>query len=261
MSKKLGFALGAGGSRGVAHIGFLKAMEEKGIVPDYISGCSMGSVVGSCYALGMSPDQMMEEINKLKFSDIFDLSLNPFGNGALLRAKKMYKKLQSYLNDTTFNQLKRPFTCVATDLNSGSIKTFSGDTKVVDAVVASSSIPGIFKAVNIDNMSLVDGGVKCRVPIEQVRDMGAEVVIAVDVLGKVKETERKFNMLSVIFRVYDIMDAEMSSKRADEHMPDLYIEPDLGDMVQYKFKDMEKAFEIGYQTGLDNVDKIKVLIK
>ena len=68
-------------------------------------------------------------------------------------------------------------------------------------------------------------------------------------------------MLSVIFRVYDIMDAEMSSKRADEHMPDLYIEPDLGDMVQYKFKDMEKAFEIGYQTGLDNVDKIKVLIK
>ncbi|MBQ8426321.1 MAG: patatin-like phospholipase family protein [Clostridia bacterium] len=60
MAKKLGLALGAGGSRGVAHIGFLKAMEEKGIVPDYISGCSMGSVVGSCYALGMNADQMMK---------------------------------------------------------------------------------------------------------------------------------------------------------------------------------------------------------
>jgi NTE family protein len=94
MSKKLGFALGAGGSRGVAHIGFLKAMEENGIVPDYISGCSMGSVVGACYAMGMSPDQMMEEVSKLKFTDIFDLSLDPFRNGALLRAKKMHKKLK-----------------------------------------------------------------------------------------------------------------------------------------------------------------------
>lgn len=261
MAKKLGLALGAGGSRGVAHIGFLKAMEEKGIVPDYISGCSMGSVVGSCYALGMNADQMMKEINKLKFSDIFDLSLNPLGNGALLRAKKMYKKLQTYLKDTTFNQLKTPFTCVATDLNSGTVKTFSGDTKVVDAVVASSSIPGIFRPIVIDNMTLVDGGVKCRVPIEQVKDMGADVVVAVDVLGKVKEVDRKFNMISVVFRVYDIMDGEVTCRRTDEHKPDLYIEPDLGDMIQYKFKDMDKAFEIGYQTGIEYADKIKQLIK
>ena len=69
--KKLGFALGAGGSRGVAHVGFLKAMEEEGIYPDYISGCSMGSVVGACYAMGMKPDYMMNEINKLKISFIF----------------------------------------------------------------------------------------------------------------------------------------------------------------------------------------------
>lgn len=261
MSKKLGFALGAGGSRGVAHIGFLKAMEEEGIAPDFISGCSMGSVVGACYALGMSADEMMQEINKLKFSDIFDLSLNPFGSGALLRAKKMQKKLQTYLKDTTFNQLKTPFSCVATDLNTGTLKTFSGDTQVALAVAASSSIPGIFRAINIDNMSLVDGGVKCRVPIEQVREMGAEIIVAVDVLGQVRECERKYNMFSVIFRVYDIMDAEVSSRRASEHKPDLYIEPDLGDMIQYKFKDMDKAFEIGYKTGKENASKIKQLIK
>ncbi|MBQ8426320.1 MAG: patatin-like phospholipase family protein [Clostridia bacterium] len=189
------------------------------------------------------------------------MSLNPLGNGALLRAKKMYKKLQTYLKDTTFNQLKTPFTCVATDLNSGTVKTFSGDTKVVDAVVASSSIPGIFRPIVIDNMTLVDGGVKCRVPIEQVKDMGADVVVAVDVLGKVKEVDRKFNMISVVFRVYDIMDGEVTCRRTDEHKPDLYIEPDLGDMIQYKFKDMDKAFEIGYQTGIEYADKIKQLIK
>ena len=258
--KKLGFALGAGGSRGVAHVGFLKAMEEEGIYPDYISGCSLGSVVGACYAMGMKPDYMMNEINKLKISDIFDLSLNPLGNGALLRAKKMHKKLQTYLKDTTFNQLKTPFTCVATDLNSGEIKAFSGDTKVIDAVVASSSIPGIFRPMVIDNMTLVDGGVKCRVPIEQVKQMGAEVVIAVDVLGKVRQSDRRFNMISVIFRVYDIMDSDASCRRACEHNPELYIEPDLGDMVQYKFKGMDEAFKIGYETGKQYAEQIKQLI-
>ena len=69
MSKKLGLALGSGGSRGVSHIGFLKALEENGIKPDYISGCSMGSVVGGCYALGMSAEKMHKIVMKLKFSD------------------------------------------------------------------------------------------------------------------------------------------------------------------------------------------------
>ena len=261
MSKKLGFALGAGGSRGVAHIGFLKAMEENGIVPDYISGCSMGSVVGSCYASGMNADQMMKEINKLKFTDIFDLSIDPFRNGALLRAKKMHKKLKTYLKDITFNDLKVPFTCVATDLVSGELKTLSGDIKVADAVASSSSIPAIFKPFVIDDMVLVDGGVKCRVPIKQVRDMGADVVVAVDVLGDIRRCERKLNVFSVIFRVYDIMDAHTTDNCVKEHCPELFIVPDLGEMVQFKFKDMDKAYEIGYKTGLEYVEKIKELIK
>ena len=261
MPKKLGFALGAGGSRGVAHVGFLKAMEENGIVPDYISGCSMGSVVGACYSIGMTPEQMMAEINKLKFTDIFDLSLLPFRNGALLRAKKMHKKLKTYLKDRTFNDLDKPFTCVATDLVSGELKTLSGDIKVADAVAASSAIPAIFKPFAIDDMVLVDGGVKCRVPIKQVRDMGAEVVVAVDVLGVIRRSERKFNVFSVMFRVFDIMDANLTDTCVKENCPDIFVVPDLGDMVQFKFKDMDKAYEIGYKTGLECAEKIKELIK
>ena len=74
MSKKLGFALGAGGSRGVAHIGFLRAMEESGIVPDFVSGCSMGSVIGSCYSKGYTTQYMEQVVKKLKFNDLLDLS-------------------------------------------------------------------------------------------------------------------------------------------------------------------------------------------
>ena len=130
MSKKLGLVLGAGGSRGVAHIGFLRALDEAGIKPYLVTGSSMGSVVGSCYCAGLSTTFMQEEILKLKMSDLFDLSLNPIGNAALLRSKKVYKKLEEYLGDTTFNQLKIPFNCVSVDILTGQTVTFLKEEKV-----------------------------------------------------------------------------------------------------------------------------------
>ena len=119
LMKKLGFALGAGGSRGCAHIGFLKAMEEEGIRPDFVAGTSMGSVVGACYALGMSPTEMEDEVKKLKMSDILDLSINPLNNGGILRSEKLLKKLRQYIGEVKFNDLTMPFKCVATDLITG----------------------------------------------------------------------------------------------------------------------------------------------
>lgn len=260
MKKKLGFALGAGGSRGVAHIGFLKAMEEEGIVPDFISGTSMGSVVGSCYASGMTPDQMKDAVIKLKLSDIFDLSLNPVGSGALLRSQKLQKKLKQFLGDKTFNDLKIPFRCVATDLLSGKAAILGGDKKVVTCVAASSTIPSVFKPIQMDEMLLIDGGVTCRVPIRTVREMGAEVVVGVDVLGKVRPNDRKFNMISLLFRMFDICDCELVKYKIEKQNPDLYIEPDLGNMVQFKFKEIPWAIERGYETGKEYAPKIKKLI-
>ncbi len=261
MSKKLGFALGAGGSRGVAHVGFLKAMEEKGIKPDFIAGTSMGSVVGACYSLGMTADQMMTEVEKLKFSEIFDLSLNPIGNGALLRAKKMRKKLVKYYKDYKFDDLKVPFVAVATDLVTGNPYVFKGKEKVIDGVVASSSIPSVFKPVVKDDKVLVDGGITRRVPIDEVREMGAEVVVAVDVLGKLRESRKNFNMFSVCLRIVDIMDSQIVDHRREIQKPDLFLEPDLGDMSQYKFKELKTAFDKGYEIGKENADKIIKLIK
>lgn len=259
--KKLGFALGAGGSRGVAHIGFLRAMEEEGIYPDFISGTSMGSVVGACYASGLSPDYMEKEILKLKFSDIFDLSLNPIGNAALLRSQKMAKKLGQYLGKKTFEELKIPFRCVATDLISGKAVILGGTDIVSESVIASSTIPSIFKPVQKENMLLVDGGVTCRVPIRTVREMGAEVVVGIDVLGKIRPNDRKYNVINLLFRMFDIADCELVKYKVGRQKPDLYIEPNLGDMVQFKFKGMDKAIEIGYQTGKEYAPKIKELIE
>ncbi len=260
MAKKLGFALGSGGARGVAHVGFLKAMEENGITPDYISGSSMGAVVGSCYASGMTADEMMAEVRKLKPSEIFDWSMNPLGNGALMRTKKMTKKLENYLKDLTFNELKIPFVAVTSDLVSGKTFVPDGEKNVLPYVVASSSIPGIFSPAYIDGKALVDGGVGCRVPIAEVREMGAEIVVAVDVLGEIRPLEKRYNMIMVIFRMFEIMDDHLATRQKKKHKANLYLIPDLGDMSQYKFKDLDNAYEVGYKLGLKYAPKIKKLI-
>ena len=260
MSKKLGFALGSGGSRGVAHIGFLKAMEENGIKPDFIAGTSMGSVVGACYSIGMTADELLGEIMKLKVSDIIDVSMNPMG-GSLLRSKKLRKKLYTYLKDGTFNQTKIPFRCVATDLYTGSAKVFSGEESILDGVVASSSIPSVFKPMPYNEQLLVDGGLVSRVPTQEVRDMGAEVVVGLDVLGQLRPTHKKFNMFTLLLRVYDIMDVQVANFKAKESKADLLLEVELGNMSQYKLKQFDFAYQQGYDIGMANAEKIKALIK
>lgn len=261
MAKKLGFALGGGGSRGVAHVGFLKAMEENGIIPDFISGTSMGAIVGACYAKGMSATEIMDEVKKLKVSHVFDLALNPIGNGALLRSKKLRKKLQEYLGDITYDKLNIPFCAVSTDLVSGETIVHKGNELVLDGVVASSSVPGIFKPVVYGDRKLVDGGITCRVPIQEVRDLGAQVVIAVDVMSNASVDKKNYNLVGVLFRALDIMGSKLSGRRKDILAPDMYLEPALGNMGPHKFKETQFAYEKGYELGLSVAEQIKELIK
>ena len=258
MSKKLGFALGAGGGRGIAHIGFIKAMEEANIKADFVAGTSMGSIVGACYSAGYSADFMMDELKKMSMSDIFDLSFNPFGNGALLRAQKMRKKIETYFTDfPTFKDLKTPFECVAVDLWSGETKVFTDDDDIAESVASSCTIPGVFKPIEKNGMMLVDGGIKCRVPVDVVRDMGADVIVAVDVLGDVRKQSKKYNLITLMLRTFDVMDADLTKHKLDVQKPDVLLVPDLGDMDPYKFKNFDFAFNVGYELGKANVKKIK----
>ncbi|MBQ3116509.1 MAG: patatin-like phospholipase family protein [Clostridia bacterium] len=260
MAKKWGLVLGAGGSRGVAHAGFIKALEEENIFPDYITGSSMGAVVGSCYALGLTADFMKGELLSLKPRKLIDLSFAPFRNKALLRSKKVRKKMHSYLGDVTFDQLKIPFRCVSVDVISGKTKVFSSAEKVLDGVLASSAIPCVFKPVAYEDMLLVDGGLKCRLPIDEIRDMGAEVVVVIDVLGDFREMKGKKRLPAMLFRTLDVYDTALAKEKLKNQSPDLYLEPNLGDMSQYKFKKLDFAFEKGYELGKEAINKIKQLI-
>lgn len=126
MSKTLGLALGAGGTRGIAHVGFLKALEEADIRPDYIAGSSMGSVVGACYSKGMTCDEMRDIAFELKTTDILDVSLIALAKLGLLKSVRVRKLISGFLEDCTFEQLHIPFCCVAVDLKTAELKCFSG---------------------------------------------------------------------------------------------------------------------------------------
>ncbi len=257
--KKLGFALGAGGSRGVAHIGFLQAMEEADIRPDFIAGCSMGSVVGSAYASGMSIEQMKTAVYKLRLLDL----ISPTGKrGGLFETKKVRKLLTQYIGDIEFSNLKIPFRCISVDMISQQVVEFS-EGNVLDAVIASSSIPSIFCPMEKDGMRLIDGGILERVPYPQVKAMGADIVVAVDVLGELSTNDKCPSTLGVLLETIDIMDNYRTKIRreANKDLYDFWIEPKLGYMNQYRLKDVQTAYEKGYEIGKKYAPKIKKALK
>lgn len=255
--KKLGFALGSGGARGVAHIGFLQAMEEAEIKPDYITGCSMGSVVGMAYATGMAPKQMKEIAFNLKMFDLLDVTTRP---GGLFDTRKIRNLLTKCVGDPNFEDLKIPFRCVAVDLYTQSVVEFS-EGKVLDAVIASSSIPGVFKPTEKDGMRLVDGGVLERVPVKALRHMGAKRIVAVDVLGQKPCRHKCPNAVGMLLDIFDIMDNHRTTRCKNDHNNhiNLWLEPDLGMMSQYSLKGVKDAYERGYEIGVKHAEEIKDL--
>lgn len=260
MEKDLCFVLGSGGARGIAHVGFLQAMEDNGIKPNCIVGCSMGAVVGACYAAGVSPLKMKQVAESLKAGDIIDVAPNFLSKKGLLRSVKMQSRLEKLLGDVTFEGLQIPFECIAVDIISGKAVTLNTG-RVEEAVRASSSIPLVFRPVIKNGMELVDGGTLIRVPVKNAEHFNAKAVIAVDVLGKVrpKEIPTK-NIIDLALRSIDVNDGHHTANYLKENCPDVLLEPDLGDMSQYRIEKLSFAYEQGYKCGEDNVKAIKEVI-
>lgn len=191
--KRIGLVLGSGAARGLAHIGVLKVLEADGLVPDIITGTSMGALVGAFYAAGI-PIAEIESI-ALDFdlkavTGVSDLAL---GEGAVLSGEKVQAFLREHL-PATFEELRIPFGCVATDITRNEAVHFtSGD--LIGAVRASVSVPLAFLPVRADDMLLIDGFACEPVPVDLARSLGAQTIVAVEVFGsgtvRMPETEPK----------------------------------------------------------------------
>jgi NTE family protein len=174
---RIGIALGSGSARGWAHIGVLRALQEAGIEPDVVCGTSIGAFVGAAYASG-DLDKLEAWARGLGRRDVlgyFDVTLA----GGLIKGEKLLAfAAQTFLN-SAFEDLERPFACVATDLASGR-EIWLREGAVADAVRASIALPGLFAPQIIDDRHLVDGGLVNPVPVSLCRALGADIVIAVD---------------------------------------------------------------------------------
>ncbi len=256
--KTLGLALGSGGVRGIAHVGFLKVLEEAGITPNYITGSSMGAVVGASYSAGLNADQIYEIAKNIKLTDLIEPTLK---NGGFFSTSKIENLIKKHLGNITFDKLKIPYKCVAVDLISRKSIVFdSGD--VAKAVMASSAIPAVFLPVEIDNKKLVDGGTLERVPTKQVKEMGADIVVAIDVLARDARQTKAKNIVDNLLQVIDIMDEAITALKCEQNkkIVDLWLEPEIGNVSPYSIKDVSIAYEAGYKVGKENIDKIKKLL-
>lgn len=177
-SGKLGLALGSGSSRGWAHIGVIRALEEAGLHVNFVAGTSIGALVGAVYASG-GIDELEDIVLRLDWKKITYFVDMVLPKSGLIDGKKISAFVQSHTKGVTIEELQIPFCAVATDLYTGSeVAIKQGD--IIEAVRASISVPGIFTPVRKNDGILVDGGLVNPVPVDIVRQMGADFVIAVD---------------------------------------------------------------------------------
>jgi len=177
-SKKIGLVLGSGSARGWAHIGVIQALAEAGIRVDYVAGTSIGALVGAFYAAGKIETLMntILELDRKQIALLFDMV---FPKSGLIDGKKIADSVREHISEKNIEELSLPLCVVCTDLNTGcEVNIQDGD--IIEAIRASISVPGIFTPVKKKGAFLVDGGLVNPVPVNVSRQMGADLVIAVD---------------------------------------------------------------------------------
>ena len=252
---KIGIALGSGGARGLAHIGVLKAFEEHQIPIDFISGSSMGSFIGAMYANGNDLVLMEKLANHLKRKHWVDFSVPKLGLVAGEKAKELIKILTHGKNIEDF---KIPLAIVATNIETGEREIFMKGP-AYKAVRASISIPGIFVPEEIDGKKYVDGGVIDRVPVQAAKNMGADLVIAIDVgLQDARKIQIK-GIFDVIAQTIDIMERQNFQKQILS--ADYVIRPNVGHISSISFTNLQEIIDEGYRAAKEHIKAIEELIK
>lgn len=236
--KKIGLALGSGGPRGLSHIGVIKVLIENNIPIDYISGSSVGAIVGGLYAYFGNIEKLEKYFAKLTYKDMLEIFSDPRFAHGVLKGEKALKFLRKTLGRTRIEKLKTPFVAVATDLESGDVVELNkGDLAL--AIRASASIPVFFRPAKVGRRYLVDGGNAVPVPVYAVRKMGADIVIAVDLddcyvspKNYMKDIE-KASITQVAERAMDIMSYSLAKENTKN--ADVVIAPDVYDVGWQRF--------------------------
>lgn len=282
---KIGLVLSGGGAKGIAHIGIIKAMEREGIKPDFISGTSMGSIIGGLYATGYSADQLDTIVRAIDWSlvlsnniplnyisyeekeyynrylaefPIIDAKLTlPTG---LIEGQMLSEVLTHYtwpsMKYESFDDFPIPFRCVATDVSTGNPIIFN-DGPLSEALRASMSIPTAFTAAKLDSTLAVDGGVVNNFPVEELINMGADIIIGVNVGDGFIKADEIGSMTGILVQVAMIPGLKRLKDQIE--LCDIYIKPDLKNYGTASFSNYKEILELGYAAGEKHQDEFRKL--
>ena len=282
---KIALVLSGGGAKGIAHIGVLKVLEEQGIKPDIILGTSMGSLIGGLYAMGYTPDELEEMVSKFDWeyllSDkikrqniligqgeknkktIFSLpleGLKPMISSGLYSGQNVLTLLNilTYKNnrEMSFDSLPIPFRCVATNIETGEEKIFDHG-KLSEAMRASMSIPSVFSPFEIDGELYVDGGLVNNFPTDIAREMGADIVIGVDVGAVLYSKEEINSIVKILDQSASFYNYRVAQK--NKKLCDIYIRPDISKVETMDFEKSTKIVKLGTDAAMEKLPEIKKL--
>lgn len=243
--KKIGLALGEGGARGIAHIAYLKALDELGVKVSVIAGTSMGALIGALYASGISGieiEKILNGLNFLQYGKFLDLQLR---KGGMIKGENIKKFLSEILPVKNFEELKTNLRIVATDYWKQEKHVFK-EGNLSDAIRASISIPGLFKAVNLKGRLFIDGGCTDPLPFDIIRDE-CDILIAIDVAGKKEETNLKSEprIYEALFQTYYIMMSAIVENMKKLHKIDILETPNTSKIKILDFHKYKKIIKIG----------------
>lgn len=249
---KVALVLGGGSARGFAHVGVIKALEQNGIRPDMVVGCSAGSLVGAFYAAGYTAQQMEDVALRIRDAEVVDLVSG--SKRGMISGEALQNLVNQYIQNRSIEGLKIPFGAVATNLRTGEAVTFrSGNTGF--AVRASCSIPGVFIPAKSGSNEYVDGGLNSPMPVQQAREMGAEVVIAVDVSSSVLNNGNPHGMFELLTQSFDIMGNALTKLEGEK--ADVLIKVDTSRYSSTDFNARGPIMLAGYQAGQRAAGRIR----
>lgn len=282
---KIGLVLTGGGAKGFAHIGVLKVIEKAGIKIDYIGGTSMGAVVGGLYASGYSAQQIDSIFQNTNFDELLQdyiprtsksfyekkndelyamsLPFNKFSLGVpIALSKGMYnynlltKLTHKVRHVRDFNKLPIPFLCIATNIETGE-QLVLNNGYLPQALLASSAFPTLFSPVEIDGKVLIDGGVTNNYPVDEVKKMGADIIIGVDVQDGLKDRNALKEATKILLQISNLQMIEGMKVKIKK--TDIYIKPDITDYSVISFDKGTEIVKKGEDAALEVFDKLKKL--
>ena len=284
---KIGLVLSGGGAKGFAHIGVIKVLEKAGVKIDYIGGTSVGSVIGALYASGYNAAQLDSIFRDTDFNNLikdyiprssknfyekrndelyaFSLPVNNFKVGIPLSLSKgmfnynLINRLTKHVKEIhDFSKLPIPFLCMATDIETGQ-QVVLDKGYLAKALIASSAFPSIFAPVELDGKLLVDGGVSNNYPIDEIRKLGADIIIGVDVQDDIKDRNSLNDATKILVQVNNLQMIE--KMKANKAGTDIYIKPEVNQYGIISFDAIEDIINRGENAANEQLDKIKKLAK